>query len=530
MPYDDLFSPKVSPPSPKRSRGRPPKEADPGAPDPRDFDAIAKGIRIHATRSSWDLQKARTAAIKTAGEDAGLSARAHRLYAELVESTNSETGVAHCKARSALGHIGSPRTVSRLGSELVTRGYGTRKRISRGGHWDPWLWTLPGLLNELDRLLEESGLPKKSPLDSLGVSEKHSGLPPVAPLPEGGGGLEERERCEARSEDLLAKAEAETNGVLTEDVVRALKCVVRNRPLGPVLAILIPRLKTELDAGVEVLNLRRALLDALMSAESAAINPGKEVSYVMKVMRNELQSQRSAAHTAKAEEVCRELELDTLKAKANAEKAIQARRLVAFDSAAEKNRAARSSAERKGQSDASSRKMLGKDGLFNPNYLIQFGPGAVVRGDEANELLKRAGLSAAQASETVRDAKATFAARRNTPDATGKTPVMNDADAYAILEDKLGLGLKYPKAKLRKYFWKGKEAHYRQVPPDTWRKYIENYATAPAWPEEYLGPAPGHSECLVPDELVRELRLRERYPVAENDNIAKGASHSSARR
>jgi hypothetical protein len=46
--------------------------------------------------------------------------------------------------------------------------------------------------------------------------------------------------------------------------------------------------------------------------------------------------------------------------------------------------------------------------------------------------------------------------------------------------------------------------------PDRWRKGITEHANG-IWPLDKLGPPPGRPDCLVPKDLIAELRLTERY-------------------
>ena len=46
--------------------------------------------------------------------------------------------------------------------------------------------------------------------------------------------------------------------------------------------------------------------------------------------------------------------------------------------------------------------------------------------------------------------------------------------------------------------------------PERWRKGIAQYAIG-TWSVKELGPPPGHPECIVPQALVKELQLTEKY-------------------
>ena len=45
---------------------------------------------------------------------------------------------------------------------------------------------------------------------------------------------------------------------------------------------------------------------------------------------------------------------------------------------------------------------------------------------------------------------------------------------------------------------------------ERWRDGIRKYANG-TWPVDKLGPPPGHAECVVPADIVRDLRLTEVY-------------------
>ena len=62
------------------------------------------------------------------------------------------------------------------------------------------------------------------------------------------------------------------------------------------------------------------------------------------------------------------------------------------------------------------------------------------------------------------------------------------------------------------YWWRGKEALARKASVDGWRDYIHSFANG-SWPVAILGPGPWDPECIVPEELINELDLREKYPA-----------------
>lgn len=53
------------------------------------------------------------------------------------------------------------------------------------------------------------------------------------------------------------------------------------------------------------------------------------------------------------------------------------------------------------------------------------------------------------------------------------------------------------------------------ITADRWRKAIDKHANG-IWPVDKLGPPPGHELCVVPGDLVSELRLVELYDAAGN--------------
>jgi uncharacterized protein YdaU (DUF1376 family) len=60
------------------------------------------------------------------------------------------------------------------------------------------------------------------------------------------------------------------------------------------------------------------------------------------------------------------------------------------------------------------------------------------------------------------------------------------------------------------FWWRGKEDVARRMADDKWRAAVKNFANG-IWPEEVLGPAPGTDGCLVPQSIVTELALVEKY-------------------
>ncbi len=60
-------------------------------------------------------------------------------------------------------------------------------------------------------------------------------------------------------------------------------------------------------------------------------------------------------------------------------------------------------------------------------------------------------------------------------------------------------------------WWKGREQSLRALPADFWRKLIEETKPNGTWPWWVLTGPPGHDECLVHPEVVRELGLVEIY-------------------
>lgn len=69
-------------------------------------------------------------------------------------------------------------------------------------------------------------------------------------------------------------------------------------------------------------------------------------------------------------------------------------------------------------------------------------------------------------------------------------------------------------------FWWQDPTKLAEMTPDRWRSGIAKYANG-QWGFKELGFWPGHKRCLVPREIIKELRLDEKYD--ENTGLAKGA-------
>jgi hypothetical protein len=67
--------------------------------------------------------------------------------------------------------------------------------------------------------------------------------------------------------------------------------------------------------------------------------------------------------------------------------------------------------------------------------------------------------------------------------------------------------------------WTQDPAKVAAVTPDQWRGSIAKYANG-TWPVDKLGYWPGHRNCIVPPQIVRELKLLDKYD--EVCGIAKG--------
>lgn len=60
------------------------------------------------------------------------------------------------------------------------------------------------------------------------------------------------------------------------------------------------------------------------------------------------------------------------------------------------------------------------------------------------------------------------------------------------------------------YWWEGREDRARNLPFEAWRRAIARFANG-RWAVEFLSHPPGDERCLVPQELIDELNLLERY-------------------
>ncbi len=58
--------------------------------------------------------------------------------------------------------------------------------------------------------------------------------------------------------------------------------------------------------------------------------------------------------------------------------------------------------------------------------------------------------------------------------------------------------------------WWQKRELVAAMTPDRWRRGIAQYAIA-TWSVKELGPPPGHPECIVPQDIQKELALTEKY-------------------
>jgi hypothetical protein len=59
------------------------------------------------------------------------------------------------------------------------------------------------------------------------------------------------------------------------------------------------------------------------------------------------------------------------------------------------------------------------------------------------------------------------------------------------------------------WWWKDPEK-VAAITPERWREGIAKHANG-IWPADRLGPAPGHKACVVPQAIIEELKLTERY-------------------
>ena len=74
--------------------------------------------------------------------------------------------------------------------------------------------------------------------------------------------------------------------------------------------------------------------------------------------------------------------------------------------------------------------------------------------------------------------------------------------------------------------WWVDPAKVEQVTPERWRSAIGQHANG-IWPTNILGPPPGSPRCVVPHDLVRDLRLTEKYTTAgiRNPNYGEDTAH-----
>jgi hypothetical protein len=88
----------------------------------------------------------------------------------------------------------------------------------------------------------------------------------------------------------------------------------------------------------------------------------------------------------------------------------------------------------------------------------------------------------------------------------------NLGDVLAKLIDKAGDAneLVGPNGK-RWGWWRGKEAEFRAMPIDYWRKLDADCKPNGTWPWWLMGAPPGHPECIMPAELVAERGYAEIY-------------------
>jgi len=60
-------------------------------------------------------------------------------------------------------------------------------------------------------------------------------------------------------------------------------------------------------------------------------------------------------------------------------------------------------------------------------------------------------------------------------------------------------------------WWRGKEAEFRSLPLDYWRRLDADQKPNGTWPWWVMGAPPGHEECMMPAELVAERGYTEIY-------------------
>lgn len=68
-----------------------------------------------------------------------------------------------------------------------------------------------------------------------------------------------------------------------------------------------------------------------------------------------------------------------------------------------------------------------------------------------------------------------------------------------------------PDGRKRWGWWRTKADDIRAFPIDRWREAIKAFPPNGTWPWWVLGPPPGHKDCLMPDELIREKGYLEIY-------------------
>ena len=61
----------------------------------------------------------------------------------------------------------------------------------------------------------------------------------------------------------------------------------------------------------------------------------------------------------------------------------------------------------------------------------------------------------------------------------------------------------------RPYWWRN-NPNVKHLTPERWRKAINEWANG-TWPVDVLGPVPGTEGCLIPEDLIQEMRLTDVY-------------------
>ena len=61
-------------------------------------------------------------------------------------------------------------------------------------------------------------------------------------------------------------------------------------------------------------------------------------------------------------------------------------------------------------------------------------------------------------------------------------------------------------------WWRKNEAQLRALPPDRWRKLLEEHKPNGHWPWWDLTPWPGHPECCMHPDVIDEYNLHDAYP------------------